>query len=62
MIKIEKGKCPYCGSENVEYGSLEICDEGVYYKVFCNDCENNFEEHYDLKFAGHVIDGEFKAI
>ena len=60
-IKIAEGTCPVCGSENIEYGSLEVCDAGVYYEVHCLDCNADYQEHYDLSFAGHVVNGEFKA-
>lgn len=60
-IKIEEGVCPICGSDNIEYGSLEVCDAGVYYSVRCEDCQASFQEHYNLEFAGHVVNGEFKA-
>ncbi|GFH41418.1 hypothetical protein [Pseudolactococcus insecticola] len=52
----EQAKCPACGSENVEYGSIEFNGEGATYEVSCEDCNINFMEWYDLVFAGNEID------
>jgi endogenous inhibitor of DNA gyrase (YacG/DUF329 family) len=46
-----KGKCPFCGSEDLEYGVLEIQDELLYYPFTCNDCDKEGEEWYDMEYA-----------
>lgn len=52
MIK-EKGLCPYCGSEDIEYLGGELKDDGVYdYDCECNKCHKKFIEGYHLEFDG----------
>lgn len=45
--------CPVCGSENIEYDSLEVDGNTVYYPCECQDCECQFDEIYELDFVGH---------
>lgn len=45
----EPGVCPYCGSENVSYGSFEIEGEECYYELTCDDCDELSYEWYSLK-------------
>lgn len=48
----EEGKCPYCGSENITYGSLEL--EGgfhICYPCICDDCGTEYKEYYTIEFA-----------
>lgn len=45
----EPGVCPYCGSENVSYGSFEIEFEQCYYELTCDDCDELSYEWYSLK-------------
>ena len=52
-IKAQTGVCPICQSEEVSYGSLELCDNDVYYPVTCDKCGASFREFYELKFVGH---------
>ena len=59
---IEEGTCPNCQSDDIEYGAIEVSDEGIYYPCICNKCGRAFEEHYDIKFAGHMVNGEFLAV
>lgn len=49
----EKGKCPFCGSENLKYKDLEVTEAGVQYDATCKYCGGTFAECYDLVFAGH---------
>lgn len=48
-----QGTCPICNSTNLTYGTIEITDVGVFYPATCEDCGADFEEHYNLSFAGH---------
>lgn len=62
MVKfIDTNKCPICGSTNVEYGNSKYYDEAIGYEVYCNDCEEHWEEIYDLTFAGISINDEYYA-
>jgi len=47
-------RCPYCGSDNLEWGAFDYDDDGdgAYYEVQCSDCRQYFDEWYDLKFSG----------
>ena len=54
--KNEQGFCPKCHSYNLDYGSLEIEDDGMcYYPYKCEDCGQEGEEWYRLDFQGHNI-------
>jgi len=46
-----EGKCPKCGSENLDYGISEI-DNQLFYPVECKDCGFTGREWYDLTFTG----------
>lgn len=47
----EKGKCPVCGGEDIEYESFEMFDDMIgYYPSFCKKCGAYFEETYKLEF------------
>ena len=49
----EQGKCPYCGSEDIEYGSMELKDDNIVdYPCHCNKCNKDFTEGYHLEFDG----------
>ena len=50
IIGHEAGKCPYCGSEDVEYGSFEHCDIDGSYDLYCNECKQTSQEWYSLKY------------
>ena len=53
-IIYERNKCPYCGSENIEYGSLELVDEQMYYRMTCKDCKKDSREWYSLSYIETV--------
>lgn len=47
------GKCPECGSGNIDYAPIEYLDgQQVYYPVECRECELSFNEWYNLEFVG----------
>lgn len=60
--KNEQGLCPKCGGYCLDYGTLEIEDDGMcYYQYKCKDCGQVGEEWYHMEFNGHNIyneDGE----
>lgn len=48
---IEKGKCPKCGSLNLNYETnVDTSDEEIYYPFVCDDCGFEGKEYYRLKF------------
>jgi len=49
----ERGCCPYCGSEDIDYDALELEGESLYFPATCNECGNEFNEWYELEFSGH---------
>ena len=53
-LTIAEGKCPICGSENITYGVLEPCGEGIYYPAIYDDCGATFKECYHLTFDTHI--------
>lgn len=54
----ELGKCPYCGSEELDYGAMEPADEMIYYPWTCSHCGKQGEEWYSMKFIGHNVENE----
>lgn len=56
--KNEQGKCPKCGSHELEYESIRVEGDMAYYRYTCNDCGQEGEEWYSLEFAGHNIYAE----
>jgi len=48
IIKHEEGKCPYCNSENILYGSFELSANEGYYEITCQNCEKTSKEWYRL--------------
>jgi len=46
-----KGQCINCGSENLNYETIEqIEDEQAYYKFVCEDCGTVGKEYYKLVY------------
>ena len=43
---INRGKCPHCGSENIDYKAVSLEDELVIFPKECEDCKKNSEEVY----------------
>jgi len=58
IIGHEAGKCPYCGSEDVEYGSFEFCDNDGSYDLYCNECKQTSQEWYSLKYIETIGEKE----
>ena len=46
---IEAGKCPKCGSEDLDYGVLEPEGQDIFYPVTCK-CGFKGKEYYKLTF------------
>jgi hypothetical protein len=42
------GKCPFCLSEAVDWGSMEFFDGAIYQEAYCHDCETDYEDVYEL--------------
>ena len=51
MLKKCHGKCPKCGSENLEWGNTELYSESLGYEFTCNDCGCEATEWYDLTYS-----------
>lgn len=49
------GKCPFCDEFTLEYGSLDILDDMIYYPWTCTKCGHKGEEWYSIEFAGHNV-------
>lgn len=49
----EQGKCPLCGSNNLEYFPVELDGEYLSYPYTCKECGTNGEEFYYLEFTAH---------
>ena len=51
--KQEQGKCPVCGTDNLEYGSADFEDNVIMYPVTCLECSARFDECYSMNFIEH---------
>ena len=58
MGKVCQGKCPKCGSENLEWGNTEIDGEGLGYEFECNDCGCQGTEWYSLTYVETIDNAE----
>ena len=50
------GHCPFCGSDNVEYGAIEVDEAGlqIFYPMVCNVCLRLSREYYDIEYRETV--------
>jgi len=48
----ELGKCASCGDINIDYGTLDVLGDGIYYPYRCEKCGHVGKEHYDLVYQG----------
>ena len=53
-----EGVCPICNGTNLNYGSIEVRGNMIYYPWKCEDCSQSGEEWYDLIFIGHSVRDE----
>lgn len=51
----DKGCCPFCGEDNLEYGTVRFEGDMCYFPWECLDCKHEGEEWYSLNFAGHNV-------
>lgn len=45
------GKCPYCGSESIDYACSEILDNTLRYPGTCEICGGEFNEDYNIVYS-----------
>lgn len=43
-------KCPYCGSEVIEWRDNYLSDDYYVYKGVCLDCDKSFKEYHKLVY------------
>lgn len=46
-----QGKCPYCGSENIDYEEPTRNGDTISYPARCADCGETFDEDYAVEYA-----------
>ena len=46
-----EGRCPLCGSSNLRYGEMELCDESIAYATSCRDCDASWLQWYSLVYC-----------
>ena len=44
------GRCPQCGSEDIDYGAIVPEGEMIYYPATCMDCKVEFKEWYNVNY------------
>lgn len=54
----EQGRCPKCNSDSLQYESLNIDGDFIYYPWRCEQCGTSGEEWYQLHFTGHNVETE----
>jgi hypothetical protein len=52
---IDQGTCPNCKGIDLDYDTIKVVGEEVYYPWTCNDCGTKGQEWYYLEFTGHNI-------
>lgn len=57
-MRCTPGTCPKCGSEELDYGCLNVQDAMVYYSFSCPVCRLEAREWYDLSYASTTITDE----
>lgn len=51
----EAGRCPVCGSSNLEWGNSDCTGDYINYEWTCKDCGAEGCEWYKLVFDGHEV-------
>ena len=58
-MKVREDHCPYCGSTDITYESIELAYDGRLFRHFCCEhCKHEFEQWYELTFTGMNIGDE----
>ena len=52
MATKERGLCPYCGSEDIDYITSETECDNLDWHAKCNKCGKRFIEGYHIIFDG----------
>lgn len=52
MATKERGVCPYCGSEDIDYITSETECDNLDWHAKCNACGKRFIEGYHIVFDG----------
>jgi Zn finger protein HypA/HybF involved in hydrogenase expression len=47
-VKEKYGHCPYCGSDDIEGGFIEVNDNYCWQPITCNNCEKEWNDLYTL--------------
>ena len=55
---MEQGICPKCKSDNISYLGPEFDDSFMWYEGYCEDCETEFDELYEIKYIESEITGK----
>ena len=50
----EVGTCPFCESENIEYGTHAFDNDNLYFNVRCLACGSHFKEWHFVEFIGNT--------
>ena len=50
------GKCPICGSTDLEYGTYEHETGFLFYPVECKSCKATGREYYNIVFTDMVME------
>lgn len=45
------GTCPECGGEILNYETLEVCGECIYYPFTCEECGAKGKEWYTIDYC-----------
>jgi len=51
----QKGRCPVCGSDDLEYGSFKVIEDFIQYPWKCPVCAHEGFEYGAITFDGHRV-------
>ena len=53
----EENVCPFCGSEDIDFGVMEPIDgDSIFHDCTCNNCDETFRSFYGLTFESHWVE------
>ena len=55
-ISTDRGHCPLCGSDNLDYHDHDSGDDWYQYEFRCGDCGADGVENYNMQYTESVID------
>jgi len=45
-----QGRCPECGTDNIDYADSRNTDGNIVYEAVCAECNTQFDEVYSVQY------------